>query len=358
MKKIIILIAISFCLTGCFDYKEINNLAFASAIGIDYQNDEYTVSLEILNDKVDKNSMKITSYIKTGKDKSLAVAIEKAANQISNQVNYSHVKLMVLSNSVIKEKLETLSDFFLRSTYFRENFFVVSSLNNEPEKVLKTTTDENPIASIAITELLEGNNYASNSAILKTFDKIIEEILTFGKDTCFSNIDIVDDSFIIDGMILFKDYNYSSRLENEDATLYNILTDNFYKPVFSNDYNNQYFSIAVATGKIEVELSDRKINVLGNITGKIIDNEPNFDIKSTDVLKNINDDFTDILNTKIRNFLIKLQNVESDILGISQKYYQKNREKNKELWKNADINIDLNFTINKKGLIYEVQNEK
>ena len=58
MKKIILIIAL-FLLTGCYDYKEINNLGIISAIGIDYQDDEYNVTLEVLNDQADKDSNKI-----------------------------------------------------------------------------------------------------------------------------------------------------------------------------------------------------------------------------------------------------------------------------------------------------------
>ena len=102
MKKIIILILFIFTLSGCYDYKEINNLAIVSAIGIDYKDDEYIVTLEILNDQIDKNSYKITSYTKTATGKNITKAIEKAADKISNQANYTHVKLLLLSENKTK----------------------------------------------------------------------------------------------------------------------------------------------------------------------------------------------------------------------------------------------------------------
>ena len=64
MKKILIIILTLLLCTGCYDYKEINDLAIISAIGVDYENDEYVITLEILNDQIDKDSSKITSYIK------------------------------------------------------------------------------------------------------------------------------------------------------------------------------------------------------------------------------------------------------------------------------------------------------
>ena len=42
---------------------------------------------------------------------------------------------------------------------------------------------------------------------------------------------------------------------------------------------------------------------------------------------------------------------------MSEKYYQQTRIKEKYFWVNLDINSDITFAINKKGLIYEVQDE-
>ena len=64
MKKIILIISL-FMLTGCYDYQEINDLAIISAIGVDYKDDEYIITLEVLSDKVEDSGKlkKITKSI-------------------------------------------------------------------------------------------------------------------------------------------------------------------------------------------------------------------------------------------------------------------------------------------------------
>lgn len=356
MKKIILIITI-FLLSGCYDYTEINNLAIVSAIGIDYENDKYVVTLEILNDQLDKESTSIKAYTKTAKDKSLAIALEKTTDLLSKQVNYTHVKLMILGKNIVDGKLNTIIDFFMRSTYFRENFYVVSSLNNNVSEMLKNTTEENPIASSAIIDMLESNNYASNSGVLKTFDQVIEEILAFGKDTCFSNISLDGKQFKVAGLTIYDGYEYKATLNNDYATIYNILSNNFYRPIFSKKYNNSYFSIAITEGSINLDVDTTKIKLSGDLTGKIMDNEPNFDIRSLDNLKMLNNDFSQLLNNNLIDFFKTLQENNSDILFLAEMYYQKNRVKEENFWLNLDIDSNIDFYINKKGLIYEVQNE-
>lgn len=357
MKKILIIILTLLLCTGCFDYKEINDLAIINAIGVDYENDEYVITLEILNDQIDKDSSKITSYTKVGHGKNLTSAIENAADKLSKQLIFNHIKLMILSKSIIEEKFENIIDLFLRNTYFRENFYVISATKNKPETLLNHTTNEAPIASTAITDTLESIRYSSNTNILKKFDEIIEEVITYGIDTCFSNITLKDDEFIIDGMSIFNNYNYKGNLNNEYVKIYNLLTDNFDRPSYTINYDNLSFTVAINNGKLNTEINNGSINVNGNLMGRIIDNDPKYNIRDPKNLERIDNDFTNLLNKKISEFIKVLQDNNSDILGITRNYYKKTRTKDKDYWLKLDIKSNIKFNINKKGLIYDVERE-
>ena len=357
MKKILIIILTLLLCTGCFDYKEINDLAIINAIGVDYENDEYVITLEILNDQIDKDSSKITSYTKVGHGKNLTSAIENAADKLSKQLIFNHIKLMILSKSIIEEKFENIIDLFLRNTYFRENFYVISTTKNKPETLLNHTTNEAPIASTAITDTLESIRYSSNTNVLKKFDEMVEEVITYGIDTCFSNITLKDNEFIVDGMSIFNNYSYKSNLSNEYVKIYNLLTDNFDRPTYTINYDNLSFTTAINNGKINAEIKSGTINVTGNLMGRIIDNDPKFNIRDPKNLERIDNDFTNLLNKKISEFIKVLQDNNSDILGITRNYYKKTRTKDKDYWLKLDIKSNIKFNINKKGLIYDVERE-
>lgn len=357
MKKILIIILTLLLCTGCFDYKEINDLAIINAIGVDYENDEYVITLEILNDQIDKDSSKITSYTKVGHGKNLTSAIENAADKLSKQLIFNHIKLMILSKSIIEEKFENIIDLFLRNTYFRENFYVISATKNKPETLLNHTTNEAPIASTAITDTLESIRYSSNTNVLKKFDEMVEEVITYGIDTCFSNITLKDNEFIVDGMSIFNNYSYKSNLSNEYVKIYNLLIDNFDRPTYTINYDNLSFTTAINNGKINAEIKSGTINVTGNLMGRIIDNDPKYNIRDPKNLERIDNDFTNLLNKKIPEFIKVLQDNNSDILGITRNYYKKTRTKNKDYWLKLDIKSNIKFNINKKGLIYDVERE-
>ena len=68
MKKIILILVILLT-TGCYDYVELNNISIVSSIGIDYIDNEFILTLEILDDN---NS----SYVVSTKGKTIVNAFD------------------------------------------------------------------------------------------------------------------------------------------------------------------------------------------------------------------------------------------------------------------------------------------
>ena len=158
-------------------------------------------------------------------------------------------------------------------------------------------------------------------------------------------------------MSIFNNYSYKSNLSNEYVKIYNLLTDNFDRPTYTINYDNLAFTTAINNGKINTEIKSGTINVTGNLMGRIIDNDPKYNIRDPKNLERIDNDFTNLLNKKISEFIKVLQDNNSDILGITRNYYKKTRTKDKDYWLKLDIKSNIKFNINKKGLIYDVERE-
>ena len=54
--KLIIFISLLFILTGCYNYSELNELAIANGISIDYKDNKYIVSILMANSHKDTNN--------------------------------------------------------------------------------------------------------------------------------------------------------------------------------------------------------------------------------------------------------------------------------------------------------------
>ena len=62
MKKIILSIFILICISGCFNYNELNNYSIASGMAIDFKDDKYLVSFLISNGKKVENESSNSQY--------------------------------------------------------------------------------------------------------------------------------------------------------------------------------------------------------------------------------------------------------------------------------------------------------
>ncbi len=114
MNKIIfLLLCFVFLLTGCYDARELDDLAYVIAIGID---------------KGDKTDLKVTFQIaipvniagegsSTGKETSTLLtidsdsvygAVSKANTEISKEINLSQNKMIVFSEELAKERIRRL----------------------------------------------------------------------------------------------------------------------------------------------------------------------------------------------------------------------------------------------------------
>ena len=56
MKKIIISLIILFSLTGCYNYRELNDLAIVSGISIAKVDDKYELTVEVVNTKKEQDT--------------------------------------------------------------------------------------------------------------------------------------------------------------------------------------------------------------------------------------------------------------------------------------------------------------
>ena len=351
--KILISIIIISLISSCYDYREVNDIDIITGIGIDIQNNDYYISLEILKNKGDKQSMELDSSLIIGKGLSIASALENATNQLSKSPNYAHLKVMILSKKALEEKWFSIMDYFLRNTDFRENFYVVATNNSKPETILKTKNDQDKVVSIAISNYLENNK---STTINNSFEEYAKYYTTFNKSLIFTNVDIKDDLIITDGALIYNN-NHTILLNNNDVDIYNLF-NNKSNIVLNKIYDDKYFSIIINNSKLSLNIKNGKLLVNGSINAQILNNETNLDLKRLKTITMLNNDFKAIIEKRISDFLLLIQNSKTDLFGLDYMYFQKTRKKANDYWLYLDIVVNIDFSINKKGLIYEVEYEK
>lgn len=147
MKKIILII-LFLCLTGC-DYIELNDLSIIKSIGIDYQDNEYILYAEIIDD-INKENIPTTKII-TAKDQSIKDCFQKLIVLSNKTIHYSHIDLLILSTNLSNDNLKETFNYFLENKSFRNDFMTIAS--NEIENLINNSEFDE------IEELIENNQH-------------------------------------------------------------------------------------------------------------------------------------------------------------------------------------------------------
>ena len=127
MKKILLLLLI-LLLTGCYNYRELNDLAIVSAIGIDYKDNNFEVSIQIVNPKKQQDSSSANEpdfIIYKSKAKTLQEAFRNVVDTSPNRIYGSHLEILIISEEIAKNHMDKLFDFFAREPEARSEFNIL-----------------------------------------------------------------------------------------------------------------------------------------------------------------------------------------------------------------------------------------
>ncbi len=361
MKKLLFILILPFMLSGCYDYNELNDLALIAGIGIDYDEDMYKVTFEILSTKKSGEQSGATStYTVSAKGKTLTEAFMNNGNNMDKVPYYDHVEIVIISEEVAKKHLEDVSEYIIRSSKFRNEVYLTISKDKSAEDILKATSKEKPVASTFMVDLLEHSNNSSSAGYYTPFTKFLNKTLTHGEDGMASVFTLKDKDIILNGLGIFKDFKLVYIFNDDEAAIVNLL-NNFnpntilFTKSCDNNNNNNKTVLSIYDSKIKIEAMDNKIKISGTLNGRINADACGYNFRDVDTYEILEKDFTNIISNKMDNIIDIFKMEESNALSIGKIYYNKYRKENYLLWTQQDFVYDLDLKINKKGLIFQVK---
>lgn len=359
MKKLVILLlVIPFLITGCFDYKEVDKLAFVTAIGIDYDT-EYELTFEVLTGQnYDSESGKITPFTVSSTGKTIAEAFASIPLKVATLPNFFHLKALVISKEAAQKGTKDLLDYLTRNPSISNNFYLLLTEDDKAKDILKMEPDSGESVANTLSDLIEYSYKTQNIIFTKTFTDNLTTYSTFGMDTTITTIKKEDDKTLkITGISLFQNSKYIISLDKENSSLLASLINKESNYLLTKNYDNKTFAINVYKTQVKYDFQDKKIKILINLDAEIKLNEPNFDLKDEDLYPKLNEDFSSIAKLKYEGLIKELKKSETDPLGIANKYYKKTREKQRDYFYALDTEIEVKLNINRNGFTYEAKYE-
>lgn len=344
MKKILILFGIILLLSGCYDYVEINDLVIISGMLIDYKDDKYEITSQVIENE-DKTRIKTYTTTCYSTDE----CIYEISNLSNKDIFISHMKVLILTESAIKNS-DNFIDYFLRDTKSKMNFYVYYVEDKYKKDILNIYEDEG--SSFYLKDLIEFNNKIFSSSTPISFLDLVYKKTEFGIEPIYPNIQIINNNdkknIYLNGLVVFNK-NKKILLDDNNSISLNIITNKLNKTIITIPCENDYFSLIVNNSKAKYNWEDNNFIFDISLSTKINSCNCKYDLNNP---KDI-DKLSRIANEHIKKDISNLINISKenniDFIGITSYIYKHSRNK----YEIKDINtiININTKINSIGEI-------
>lgn len=350
--KILLLIISLIPLTSCFDYKELNNRFIIEGIGIDYIDNEYVVTYEIVNTskKEDKSMSSITI---NGKDKILSNAFNNANIKLSKEPTLSHTKVLLISEDLAKKGLEEVLLYIIREPSIPHNIYPI--ITATPSKDIIENNKNTELISEAIKNMIEKNDHNDSIITHESFISFVSDVINPLKDGYLNYLNIEEDKPIIKSISLFKDDKVITTLNKKESSILEVLTNKSkYYLTEVSCAENKIINIGLyQNNSTKIIPEDNSININTTLNATILEDECNLDFRNPDTINNLLPKVEEKINKELESIYNTLLNYNIDTLGIKDIYYKKTKKKD---YNYQTITPSFNTTVHLKrnGLIFEV----
>lgn len=287
MKKITLSFFILICLSGCWNYNELNDYSIVSGVSIDKSGDEYEASILISNspksNSSDSNSSQSQVVVYSGKGDSIFSALKQIGLISPKELYFGSFSVLVISEEVAKDGINNAIDFFVRYPNARKNFYVVLSKDDKAKDTLKIMSPLSSFPSQKITDNVKTTTELQGIISSINFNDLLSTILSDGVETTINCIEVEGDK---------EKGSSQENLESSEPEAYTKLGNlGIFKGDKLIDWANRDESLGInmINGKIsemfmDIEYNDGYVVIdstsfSSNITPTLKDNKPNIDIE-------------------------------------------------------------------------------
>ena len=380
---IILCITISMVtLTGCYDNREIEDLAYVVAIGIDEaDNNMFNLTFQTAVPKSITTGEGETTSIKSFKTDNFLSGLRKTGRYLSKKINLSHTKIIVVSEGIAKRGLLPFLNGLQNYMELRPNVNIIVSANGAKDYIesLEPKLSANPtkyydmmfksyqtdfrVPSSQLGDYLYRTR-SSGSQPVTIYTEIDNSII----DTKKPETDKPEEdqgkkkkNMSIKGLAVFNGDKMKGSLDSAETSIYALMTGSIdsIKLEVNDPFEDRYKILSNVmmdrSSKTTVQINGNKpqINIDLKLHADIEAVQSNINYSDPAKLKKVQKQYEDYLKNEMNSLLTKASyQYKSDIFGfgqIAKKNYSSIQQWEKAKWHdifpNAVYRIKINMTV-------------
>jgi spore germination protein KC len=360
-----------FFITGCWNYREIEDLAIVAGAAIDKEDDKYVLTAEIANVKGGRDA-KPESKIVSGKGDTIFDAIRNTIKISGKPLYWSHTDIFIISKEIAREGVVQAIDLLTRDPEIRMSANLLISNEKTAKALLEPKSTTTVIHSTEINRMLISQKLLSKAPVTTIYEFVdaladkersvvlpvigigsnlgenateLSGTAVFKKDRMVGFLDGEDTKYFLfvinkvrGGLLIQKEKVKDSQV-NVALEIYEDKTKTNIKPVYSNGKLTVNLDVYVNTAAAEIGGMVNYINEPGRSKLKR-DTEESLKHNIERVIKKVQNDY----DSDIFQFGRIIKDQMPDVWRAMEKDWEK-------IYKDLDVNVNTHIKIKNSSLL-------
>lgn len=347
MKKIkyLSILLIIPLLSGCYNYRELNELAITTALSIDYSDNNFDIIVEVINptkqqDAASANNSPFVNYYSSAP--TLQEAFRNVVIDSPRQLYAAQLELIILSEEAAANHMPEILEYFSREPESRTEVKFVIARGEDSTKAVTIQTLLTSFSSSNIKQSLELQQkvlgltpvYTLNELLNMYLDPTLEinlpSIIVYGNAEEGDEKENITTSTPkaltkVGSTAVFRDDDFLGYLTEEESKVHSMITGNTKESIINLNYEDNYsvFELYKIDSDISPDIKDNKITL--NISGKarIKEFHSNANITKAKEINKINKILNKHIEDVIKDNFNKIRKeYNTDIFGFRQSFYR------------------------------------
>lgn len=356
-------------LSGCWNYREVDELAVVSGLALDKKEDKYLVTTEIIDIKGGRDTKTSTKLI-TSEGATIFDAVRKTIKTAGKRLYFSHAKIVIVSTEIAKEGILPIMDWVGRDAELRYTLHFLVSKGKSSKEILEHQPMTSDVLSFEMNNMLKSEKSLAYAPDVEEW-QFINDLAATGISATLPTVDLTTDNKKltpeITGTGIFKEDKLVGFLDGEETKTMLFIKDKIKggllvkKEYKDNSATNISLEILKNKTKLKTHYSNEIITMVINTdTDVAIDeNGGRVDYIDEPGRSELKRAFETMLENNIRSLVKKTQEqYDSDIFGFG-KTLKLNMP---DLWKQIEpqwqevyknVKVEVSSTINIKNSAFQ-----
>ncbi|WP_244444795.1 Ger(x)C family spore germination protein [Paenibacillus camerounensis] len=246
------LVLLPMLLSGCWERRELNELAFVLALGIDKAESGFKITMQVVipsaissqNGGAAGGGVPVASYSFTAP--TIYESLRQFNMTVSRSAYMGHIRVLVIGESLAREGVSPMLDVLKRSREPRMDFYVMVAKGGTAEEALNVLSALDRLPANKLYNALDKSYKVSARTVAVTLDRFIEDLLYQGKNPVLTGVEVKGDpdaggekrntertnpktKLRYESVAVFRKDKMLGWLSAEEVAGYNYITDNVIK---------------------------------------------------------------------------------------------------------------------------------